>query len=244
MSGEVAAYTAGTVAGRATAAASHPAVASTAGASWEATVPEWADQPIPPLPRDALGSGVHDLAGVRRSGSRFVQERRAWCASPSAVRVHRLERAVEKRGDGRFSPSGPWRLAATETHTVQGSPRVTRGSLVPEVTSGAGEAGGSRAVPRDQAAATRAAVHLPAPVQSGMARLVPEPETYLGEIVRWDGSTIREEVALLRMGGGRALVVVASRTGVSDAAVARAAWQIVQYRLDLTPPSAGQIGRR
>jgi hypothetical protein len=235
MTGAVSAYTAPS-----SAVSAHTAPAagsqSTASVRFDQAVLEFADLPVEArrLAPDhgVLAEVVVAIPGVVIRNGIALQERQAFRAYPTQILIITVSRQLVKRGDGKYSPDGPWNLTSSQTLTTVSGVRAARrrGTIAPGTLTDAIASTGRPPPSREHIDAVATEVYLPASVRATVAHEVPRPEAHIGELTRWEKrpGAATQQVVVLRHGGATAVVVKATRRDRPDFP-----WEVTRYAYQL-----------
>lgn len=261
--GELTGYDARGALAAATAAAG--GARSTANAEFSGTVLGW-DTLAPASRRIDPGLGTLLTEGLEQYTSKAIrvdgqlhQTRFGWRVYSDRLHIVQEVRPLERTGDGRLAPAGPWRTLETLTRHVVGAPTRTRGTVPAHVGNGPA-VGGSPSmpapsvpgddVPLAQRSGAHAATLLPPPVRATAARAVPNPTFWLGQMVQFSDRMnypVKHTAGVVRVDDSTAAVITAVREladpsgAAEDAAreLAATPWQVTQVvmRLGETGPA-------
>jgi hypothetical protein len=188
-----------------------------------------------------LAEAVVAVPGVVIRNGVALQERQAFRAHPTQIVIVTVSRKVKRRGDGKYSPDGPWNLTSSKTLTTVSHVRATRrtGTIAPGTLTDATAATGGPSPSREHIDAVTTEVYLPAEVRATLAHEVPRPETHIGGLTRWEKrpGAATQQVVVLRHGGATAVVVKATRRDRPDFP-----WDVAHYAYQLETGSKA-LGR-
>jgi hypothetical protein len=205
---------------------------STAGIAFERTILRFDDLPAeaqrlaPDL--SVLAEVVTAIPGLSIRNGVTTQKRIGARSYATKIVIVTVTRKMKKRSDGRYSPSGPWALASSQTLNTVSGVRATRrtGTIVPgTLTDTYATLASGPAPSRERVDGQNAEMFLPAEVRSRLSYEFPQPEAHLGEITQWERSSrISQEVVIFRQQGPAAVVLTATRPDR-----AHAPWAVTQY---------------
>jgi hypothetical protein len=158
----------------------------------------------------------------------LVQVMRAWRAHRDRLYLAVAYRVVQVH-DEDVRPAGPWLPASLVQHDAVGEPRRRVGWVPPgdgssPLSGRPGTAGaGSRvadappvpSAPPEHQAAARVWAYLPPPVRAGVARSVPMPDDWLGELVQTSSLRhlpLAQSIVMLRRDAETSVVIKATRS--------------------------------
>lgn len=189
----------------------------------------------------SIASGLRQLDKPRRSGSRIVQRRIGWLATPESIVVTVAERGLEELAPGRLKPDRQgWLIERRSTHRVLAQQAQRRVGTVPADPATPVSA---RSAPTDTPDATQRAIRtqfpegsaalsfLPKAVRTSVIGHVPDPTVFDGTVLQFSdpdsGTVQRTQVDLIRMNGSTAVVVQAQQKPNTTT------WEVTQavYRL-------------
>lgn len=238
-----------------------PGARSTERISFSGQIITW-DQLPASVRRAARRSSRVVGEAVQRDACGWVERERAleralgWRAYEDGVVVAEVVRPVTPGPAGEWRPAGPWEGRGVRVWEASAPPRRRRGVVDVADELDAGGPGAAFLATADHGPAAEAWSYLPQTVRIAAERLVPEPVMWLGEIVQertTDGFPTSQSVSSLRMAGGRAVVILASRTllpipGAGQEfhaqQMARVPWMVEQVGLDLgSPAPRAQLNR-
>lgn len=211
-----------------------------AGAGTNVTAPR-ADTPA----KAPIASAARQLDKPRKAAGRIVQRRIGWAATPKAIIVVIAERELQKRADGKFSPSGAWLIENRTTHPGRALAEGRTGSVLIDGSPSSGAATGGSGQSADPEAAVAQAFPeaatalgaLPTAVRRPFIGAVPSPTRFEGSLMlRTDASTKEATfvVDVLRMDDGHAVAVHAERPERGET------WKVTQATYDLVAPTVEQ----
>lgn len=227
---------------------------STAAQEFDGATHEWNDLPEQTQAADD-GNGTL-VAEVAHRPSEYAvtidgrphQVTVAFRAYLDRLVVAQAVRPLNRRENGTLAPAGAWRHHEATIHRPVTNPVRTRGKVPPGTPTASDDAPSSHArPPARHRAGAHAFGYLPAPVRATAIAAVPEPSTWLGQIVQWsrNDSPVRQRVSNVRLSHERAVAVTAERgDGVTERTpeqMAALPWEVVQVSYDLAEP-AQQIG--
>lgn len=158
------------------------------------------------MPNDAppMATWAEQLDKPRRRDGRVVQVRNGWRARRGDVAFFDVERDLTKGSDGKYRPSGEWRLYKRRAMMVK---PVVRTSTFPDMAQKAPSVPGF-ATSRTYDVSSDEAL-LPGPVQDSLIGHVPSPNISKGESIRYSGGPRGEryEVSWMRANDNKAVVV-------------------------------------
>ncbi|TFD04130.1 hypothetical protein [Cryobacterium sp. TMT1-66-1] len=184
-----------------------------------------------------LAEAVVTLRGATRESGRLIQTRLGFRAYADHVVVVTVTRQLRARADGRLAPVGEWTVAEAVTHkiaagtvAVHQTATVAAGAVGPTVGGLAAVAPG-----RSAADALDAESYLPPSIRQDFVAAVPGPRTHIGNLLRWPTTpTAHQEVRVLRLAAGKAVVVAADRPDRHEAV-----WTVTKWSYDLASSYAG-----
>jgi len=184
-----------------------------------------------------LAEAVVTLRGAARDLGRLIQTRIGFRAYADRVVVLTVTRELRARDDGKLVPVGDWALAGAMTHkAARGTVAVHQAATVAvgAVASAVGDS--TAAAPsRGAADAIDAEAYLPPSIREDLVAAVPAPSAHIGNLLRWPTTpTAHQEVRVLRLTAGKAVVVAADRPDRHNAA-----WTITKWTYLLAAPSSG-----
>ncbi|SDO00063.1 hypothetical protein SAMN05216368_10911 [Cryobacterium flavum] len=184
-----------------------------------------------------LAEAVVTLRGATRDSGRLIQTRLGFRAYADRVFVVMVTRQLRARADGKLAPVGEWTVADAVTHKMAaGTAAVHQTATVAAGAAGPAAGGLAVAAPgRGAADAIDAESYLPPSIRNDFEAAVREPKTHLGNLLRWPTTpTAHQEVRVLRLAAGKAVVIAADRPDHHAAA-----WTITKWTYTLASPSAG-----
>lgn len=236
--------------------------ASTADVDFSVEVMRWGA--MPPQVR-ALDTGRGDLVAecvvtlqgqARRIAGVLHQERVAVRAYRQRLIVASVVRPLGVRADGRAHPVGAWTLHEGTVHrpTAASVWQTEPGKGIrpgPQLAATRSAGGGGAAVSRSQQSGADTSLYLPATIRDRMNLEVPDPTMWLGTMIQWHtpgGEAVRQEVVVLRMNAGRAVVVAADRgrgrdasTGYAASEMAARPWRVTRVKYELGGQEHGAL---
>lgn len=231
---------------------------STARVSFGSEIVTWKQMPAATR-RAARRSSPVVAESVQRDHRTRVENARpyeyatAWRVYEDAVVLAQVARPLAPAPEGGMRPAGGWEPRSVDVHEAAAPPRRRRGvvDVADELgMPGAAGTGALAIVPTGQGPAAEAWSYLPKAVRAAAERLIPDPDTWLGQlsqVTSTDGFPQRQDVVSLRLSADRAVAIVATRslvpipgagTEYHVAQMARVPWVVEQIGFDLGRPQA------
>lgn len=250
--GELSSYSTRNAAAAGTSPKAGGAGANVAEGQWSGHVTDFDDLKalMPTGGGRIVTDSVEDDKRVRRSRAtgRHFMRRIGWQSRYQSIVLVVSERDVLPQPDGRFKPSGEWKIIQISEHNGVGPVKERTGDVVddslnPELAKRPGTHGqtsGNPAVPSEKqfASAHKDLQYLPRAVRAGVLKLVPSPTFFHCQALRFstDGAPTHHTVSVLRMTEENAVVILASRQQGAGT------WQVQQLSYKLEPVSqTGQL---
>lgn len=226
---------------------------STAGISFDGTSPRWEDLPAHVRAAATIGGAqaaaevdTGPLGTVRHRHDAYWQPWTVWVARRDGIALIRVRRLMTRLEGKKFKPTGELVVGSVEEHAAASPPSRRRATL--SAPAGGSEGDSAMFSPGQSTGdeGLRTLTYLPAVVQQEVLTDVSSPSYSHGclwELYSGSDLPYRQELAVLRLSGSSAVIVVASKevdalpVGIgADAAQSRVAarpWDLTRYRYRL-----------
>lgn len=195
----------------------------------------------PKIAEGAIASGVRTLSKSFKNGSRIVQRKLGWFASPTYIYVTTVERELAFRDDKKLAPVSEWLIENRRKWTPVGgvaSKRVGKVNERPDYSETLASSDRyveeAEVIPDAFANGVNAMGYLPKTVRGDIALQVPNPTYFDGRLLGIVNPKTKEvdtyEVTLLRMNDNVGLVISAT------CPIGGSEWTVTQARYQLTTP--------